>query len=284
VLYGTTTGYGSATTVDPALVVSHSQPLSGLVANTLYHYQVRSVDAGGTPVTSPDATFTTTNAPPLNSLLLTGGGAAAEAPSSTALNITGDWTVEAWFKDETAGGYNHDTTYIVMKGNTDIGSEAPYFVGIQWNTLFAGERTNWSNSYVQSSLAAVSTSTWHHAAATFVASTRQVTLYLDGAQVAQGILTARTTTGNTLAVELGRNGNGSNSWIGKLDDVRIWNVVRTVTEISTSYRTELATAPANLVGNWKFNEGSGPTAADSATPPNNATLVGGAGWSTDIHP
>jgi hypothetical protein len=127
-------------------------------------------------------------------------------------------------------------------------------------------------------------STWHHVAATFVASTRSLTLYLDGAQVAQGILTARTTTGNTLSVEMGRNGNGSNSWIGKLDDVRIWNVVRTLTEISTSYRTELATAPANLVGNWKFNEGSGPTAADSTTPPNNATLVGGAGWSTDIHP
>jgi hypothetical protein len=282
VSYGTTTAYGSTTTLDPTLVTSHSQPLSGLVANTLYHYQVRSVDAGGTPVTSPDATFTTTNAAAINSLWLTGG--TAEAPHATKLNVTGDWTIEAWFKDETAGGYNHDTSYVLAKGDSNVNGEDPYFVGVQWNTLFAGERTNWSSSYVQSSLAAVSMSTWHHAAATFVASTRQLTLYLDGTQVGQGILAARSASGNTLPVDIGRNGSTGQSWNGKLDDVRIWNVVRTATEISTNYRTELATAPASLVGNWKFNEGSGTTAADSTASPQNAVLLGPATWSPDVHP
>jgi hypothetical protein len=114
-------------------------------------------------------------------------------------------------------------------------------------------------------------------------SSRQVTIYLDGVQVAQGTLAAQTTTGNSLPVGIGHNG-GQNYWRGKLDDVRIWNVVRTAAQISSSYQAELGSAPAGLVGNWKLDEGAGPTAADSAGTAQNATLAGGATWSTDVHP
>lgn len=57
--YGLDTNYGSATTLDPTLVQSHSQALSGLTINTLYHYRVKSKDASGNPVVSGDFTFTT---------------------------------------------------------------------------------------------------------------------------------------------------------------------------------------------------------------------------------
>jgi hypothetical protein len=284
VAYGPTASYGSLSPLDTSLVVTHSQTLSGLTPNTTYHYQARSTDAGGTPVASGDLSFTTTNAPAVNSLLLTGG--AAEAPNATKLNITGDWTIEAWFKDETPSvpGFQHDYEYILMKGNTDQNAEAPYYIGIGWNSVFAGARTGWSNFTITASLVGVPSANWHHAAASMVASTRTLTLYLDGVQVAQGVLGGRSAAGNALPVDIGRNGNGAAAFRGKLDDVRIWNVVRTPTEISTNYRTELASAPASLVGNWQFNEGSGTTAADRTAAPQNATLLTGAGWSTDIHP
>ncbi len=57
--YGSSISYGSFTTLDPANVTSHSQPLSGLVPNTLYHYRVLSRDAAGNLATSGDFTFTT---------------------------------------------------------------------------------------------------------------------------------------------------------------------------------------------------------------------------------
>jgi hypothetical protein len=56
--YGTTTAYGSSTTLAPALVTSHSVPLTGLLANTLYHYRVKSKDAGELLTISGDFTFT----------------------------------------------------------------------------------------------------------------------------------------------------------------------------------------------------------------------------------
>lgn len=57
--YGTTVGYGSSTTLNSSMVTSHSQAITGLSANTLYHYRVKSRDAAGNLATSADYTFTT---------------------------------------------------------------------------------------------------------------------------------------------------------------------------------------------------------------------------------
>ena len=58
--YGTTTSYGSSTTLDATMVTSHSQALTELSASTLYHYRVKSKDAAANLATSGDFTFTTT--------------------------------------------------------------------------------------------------------------------------------------------------------------------------------------------------------------------------------
>ncbi len=60
--YGKTASYGSSTTLNATRVTSHSQALSGLSAGTLYHYRVKSRDAGNNLATSGDYTFTTTAA------------------------------------------------------------------------------------------------------------------------------------------------------------------------------------------------------------------------------
>jgi hypothetical protein len=65
--YGLTASYGKETPIDDNVEISHSQTLSGLAANTLYHYRVISRDVSANITTSGDRTFTTTsvvNAPP----------------------------------------------------------------------------------------------------------------------------------------------------------------------------------------------------------------------------
>ena len=240
--------------------------------------QRHTVSAGSGPSTYTAAFDVLTR--PTRSLRLNGTTAYAEAPHHSELNITVDWTVEAWFKDETAGGYNHDTRYLLIKGNTDAEGEAPFLIGIEWGRLVAGERTGWTNHIVAHDLGGVSAGAWHHVAASMQGSTRQLTLYLDGTQVAQGILPAQSTTGNSLPLSLGHNGT-HHYWWGKLDDVRIWNVVRTAAEIQHGFHTELSNVPAGLVANWKFDEGTGTTAADDAGVAQVAVLHGSADWSTD---
>jgi predicted phage tail protein len=59
VRYGMTTSFGSSTTLSGFLATSHSNKLTGLAPNTVYHYRVRSADAAGNPAVSGDYTFTT---------------------------------------------------------------------------------------------------------------------------------------------------------------------------------------------------------------------------------
>jgi phosphodiesterase/alkaline phosphatase D-like protein len=83
--YGTTTAYGSTTTLEPALVTAHSQSLTGLTPGTIYHYRVKSRTAGGLTV-SGDGVFTTTPLPPAIS------NVAASAVTNTAALI--GWTTD----------------------------------------------------------------------------------------------------------------------------------------------------------------------------------------------
>jgi hypothetical protein len=64
VQYGTSTAYGSSTTLDSSLLTSHSQTITGLTPGTLYHYQVQSKDAYGNTAGTTDQTFTTAAAAP----------------------------------------------------------------------------------------------------------------------------------------------------------------------------------------------------------------------------
>jgi outer membrane lipoprotein-sorting protein len=57
--YGTTSAYGSTTTLNENLVTSHSVTLSELTSGTTYHYRVKSKDASGNEKNSGDYTFIT---------------------------------------------------------------------------------------------------------------------------------------------------------------------------------------------------------------------------------
>jgi len=57
--YGTSSSYDGASTLDTALVTSHSANLTNLPANTTIHFRVRSRDAAGNLALSNDLTFTT---------------------------------------------------------------------------------------------------------------------------------------------------------------------------------------------------------------------------------
>src|SRR5213594_2082032 len=60
--YGTTMSYGSVTPLNPSMVTAHTVMLSGLAADTIQHYHVRSKDAAGNQTQSADFTFTTASA------------------------------------------------------------------------------------------------------------------------------------------------------------------------------------------------------------------------------
>lgn len=81
----------------------------------------------------------------------------------------------------------------------------------------------------------------------------------------------------TKVLEIGRL--NTSYWNGALDELRIWSKRRTPAEITASMNQELTGSEANLVGYWKFNEGSGTAINDSRVlDENNHATVYGPDW------
>src|SRR5437667_3697901 len=88
--YGTTTYYGSTTTVDSTMVTNHQQGVSSLKSGTLYHYRVHSTDASGNSVASSDLTLTTAadTTPPTVSISSPANGATVSGTITVTANAS----------------------------------------------------------------------------------------------------------------------------------------------------------------------------------------------------
>ncbi len=97
---------------------------------------------------------------------------------------------------------------------------------------------------------------WHHVAAVYdpLSSAASYFLYVDGALDTSGVLTTYINTGNGDVV-IGRRMDGINRWNGDLDEIRIWSVARTASEIQTNYNKRLCSFPGTLAGYYRFNQG-----------------------------
>ncbi len=66
-------------------------------------------------------------------------------------------------------------------------------------------------------------------------------------------------------VIIGCNPTNNSCFNGLFDELRIWSVARTATQIHDNYNKPVATNDTGLVGYWKFDEASGTTTADAVT-------------------
>ena len=128
--YGTSTSYGNIA-LKSSLDLSHSQTLSGLLAGTLYHYRVKSIDAAGNVAVSSDGTFTTTvpvdTTPPVIS-------------SVADSNVTSTAATIAWTTNEAANtrvDYGTTTSYDSFAFNgTMATSHSQALSGLTASTLY----------------------------------------------------------------------------------------------------------------------------------------------------
>lgn len=113
---------------------------------------------------------------------------------------------------------------------------------------------------------------WYHVAMT--ANSTELKYYLNG--VWQGTIE----TG--FALDYGSNPlyfgrTGDSGWEGyfngKLDEVRIWNVARTQTQIQENMCKKLAGNESGLVAYYQMTDGSGTTLTDNSSNSNNGTLT-----------
>ena len=121
---------------------------------------------------------------------------------------------------------------------------------------------------------------WQHLALTYDGS--NIHLYKDGVLIsttpANGMITQSTQSFRLAGLDYQNDVFHMN---GRLDEVRLWDVALSQTEINNWMCVPIdLTHPNynNLMGYWKLNEGLGITTADLSINGNNGTLLGGVIW------
>ena len=172
------------------------------------------------------------------------------------------FTIEFWLKNT-----NANNNYFMEMGT-------PSTRNLLHLTRYSGKfRFGFYSDDLDSTTSVSTDGTWQHWAVTYDASANARKIYLNGTLDKSG-----SSGGNFV-------GSG-NFYIGKflanymtdavLTDFRVWDDVRTQTEIEDNMRTRLTGSEANLIAYWKLNEGTGTTANDSAG--SNDGTITGADW------
>lgn len=117
---------------------------------------------------------------------------------------------------------------------------------------------------------------WTHLAVTFDYNNDIYRLYVNGINVSTSTVNRDAPTSNTFAIGYNNNAGlipGQNYFFdGDIDEVRLWNVVRTEQEIRDNMCKTLEGNEAGLIGYWNMNEGNGGVVADLTTNGNDGTL------------
>ncbi|MEI7420845.1 MAG: glycine-rich protein, partial [Prolixibacteraceae bacterium] len=195
---------------------------------------------------------------------------------------TSTTTIEAWIKIVIPSGYAIAEPNIVSWGydansvefrlgisgsnaTLQFGIDATSNGGGAWQSITGGTNINTGN--------------WVHVAVVKNGSTS--TLYINGVSEASGTI-ARNPSLNTFDIgNLNEHGGQQNRYFpGLIDEVRIWGVARTQTEIQANMSNELTGNESGLTAYYKMSDGSGTTLTDNKTNGTkyNGTLNNGVSW------
>lgn len=97
---------------------------------------------------------------------------------------------------------------------------------------------------------------WHHVAATFdPTQPDQIRLYVDGQLDTMGTTTVPVNTMANMDLMIGRRIDGVNFFTGSIDEVRVWDITLSQTQIQENMSKEICDPPVNLVAYYSFNQG-----------------------------
>jgi Concanavalin A-like lectin/glucanases superfamily len=189
--------------------------------------------------------------------------------------VQDDFTLEAWIRTTTS--YSGTNFY---EGNgliyADVGGTANDFGSSILSGQFAFGVGNPDTTITSTTM--VTTGDWVHVAATRRKSTGEIQVFVNGhLEASKTVAQTASLTAQTL-MTIGANSIDGKYYNGMIDEVRIWNVVRSETEITGTLHKTLAGNEPGLVAYYRLDESSGTSAADSSTSQSAAALTGEGTW------
>lgn len=211
-----------------------------------------------------------------------------QAPDSASLSITGNITIEFWVKIVTAPT-SGQLFGLVTKDDatTNRGYWIDYYNNAGTKQIRIGLSQNGAGTLVEVSFNYdLGTSTWVHIAGTITPANSNSTkceLFINGTSQGNGTPAGTTATSiydGTAKLTIGGYDYTPVNLLSdaKFDDVRIWNTIRTQSQIDTNKSVELTGSETNLVAYYKLNN----SLSDSTSNGNTLTNVNTATFTTDV--
>ena len=219
--------------------------IDGVAGNS---YTITYSSNTGLATTSETRTFTRGGGSETDTaLLLNGSNQYADVTDTTGspYDITGTFTLTAWVNPSTA-----------CSGSGVVVSKRSYMLYCQagvWRVMILADGV--SGSGVATSIP-VEPNEWHHIAITKNSSSGNVLFYYDGVLVETVNVTTTTMTPNNSPFEIGRYSVLGYYFDGEIDEVRLYNVQRSASQIQSDLNSYATTTDTTLVAYYDFNEPS----------------------------
>ena len=202
-------------------------------------------------------------------------------PTSVAVSQLSTFTVESWvYWNGDANGTIYSET--MTTNDNPMFSITPRAVdgGRLELVLRDGSTTG---LVLQPATGAIASNRWVHVAVVRTSATN-IKVYIDGVLTDDVNFSAPAAwTPNRVNVGVRQRGSFDGFFSGRVDETRIWNVARTQAEIkATMFGKNLENNAPGLVARYRYNEGSGTTAANSSTNTSgvDGTLTNGPTWTS----
>jgi hypothetical protein len=214
-----------------------------------------------------------------SALCFNGRDGGVNCGATPSLSLTDAATIEAWICPEgwgevqgTGAGRIVDKTNIALYLNGTGNAYAPHSLILLLRNVSGPPRVCCTPE------SSIVLGGWQHVAATYSSSTGQACMYINGVEQAVSVSSQpsgaiRDNTNEALIIG---NGSAQNyTFDGTIDEVRVWNTVRSGPEISTAMGGYLQGSEPGLVGYWRMNEGNGAALADETSGANDGALIAG---------
>ena len=208
-----------------------------------------------------------------NHLVLNGTNQSITVPYNGSLDITGSMlTLESWVYTGGTG-----TKYLFSREQSAGVSQFELYMNPAGALTFKLRTQNGVDSVL--STKTLSVLSYAHVAATYDGT--QMTLYMNGDTAGVKSLSG-TLMSTSSPLYIGQStAGGASFWNGNLDDVKIWDTVRTDDQIRKALHTRRTNfSNAYLKGYWRMDESSGNYVADAAGNCNNGIINGAATFAT----
>jgi hypothetical protein len=213
-----------------------------------------------------------------NAVVFDGPNDYVDCGNSALLNANTIHTMECWVKFSSLATDQE----ILSKSTGGNGIELLLYGGNLAAYYMNGSATSYITFPILNNLVA---NQWYHIATAWDGIKENIKLYLNGTSVGTlthiGDVTATGLSNTAASFKIGQWSDPANRALyGTVDEVRIWNVNRTATELKQNMYS-VATNATGLVAYYKADDGSGTTLTNStANTGLNGTLTNGPVWTT----